>query len=277
MIDRSFRVDGASGKGVLMIHGLTGAPAEMRPLAKSLHRAGYAIDAPQLAGHGQDRQALLKTTWRDWLDSVCEAYEKFAPTVDEVTVAGICVGGMLGLLLARERPQIAAAALYSMTFMYDGWNMPRWAVKIAPFVKPFANLPLVRDISFREPSPFGIKDERLRAIAAGTQGALIAGALDLVPLGSMYEMYCLALHLETLAPSIHTPTLVLHAREDDMSHENNSRRIVKVLGGPKHFELIDDCYHMVHIDKQRDKVGALTVAFFDKAIGERAARVPANA
>jgi carboxylesterase len=272
MIDRSFRVDGVNGKGVLLIHGLTGAPAEMRPQAKLLFRAGYSIHAPQLAGHGVDGDALLKTDWRNWLDSVSEAYEKFAPSVDEVVVAGICVGGMLGLLLARERPQIAAAALYSMTFMYDGWNMPKWAVKVAPYVKPFANLPLVREISFREPAPFGIKDERLRAIAAGTQGALIAGALDLVPLGAMYQMYCLALHLERVAPTILTPTLILHAREDDMSDVGNSRRIMKALGGPKQLELIEDSYHMIHIDRQHARVGTLTAEFFDRATKTSASR-----
>ena len=57
--DRSFRIDGASGKGALIIHGLTGAPAEMKFLAKNLVRAGYTVAAPQLAGHCADRKALL--------------------------------------------------------------------------------------------------------------------------------------------------------------------------------------------------------------------------
>ncbi|HJU08685.1 MAG TPA: alpha/beta hydrolase, partial [Rhodanobacteraceae bacterium] len=37
--------------GVLLIHGLTGTPAEMRFVGKGLHRAGYTVYGMQLAGH----------------------------------------------------------------------------------------------------------------------------------------------------------------------------------------------------------------------------------
>ena len=37
-VDRAWALEGATGKGVLLIHGLTGAPGEMKFLAKRLHR-----------------------------------------------------------------------------------------------------------------------------------------------------------------------------------------------------------------------------------------------
>ena len=36
--------------GVLLIHGLTGTPNEMRILANGLHKAGFTVYAIQLAG-----------------------------------------------------------------------------------------------------------------------------------------------------------------------------------------------------------------------------------
>ena len=36
---------------VLLIHGLTGTPAEMRPIAKRLTKRGFNVMCPQLAGH----------------------------------------------------------------------------------------------------------------------------------------------------------------------------------------------------------------------------------
>lgn len=260
--DLTFRLKGTLGKAVLLIHGMTGAPGEMKFLAKRLHRRGFSVAAPLLAGHGVDEATLLQSTWRDWLGSVREGFLDLKRDHDEVYVAGICVGGALGLALAAEDASVAAAAVYSMTYRYDGWNMKRWYSAIVPFVEPFAGLPLVRRMSFVEPYPFGLKDERLREGMALTQGAVIPGALDRVPLGGMAEMYWLAEHLDSVAPLAQQPTLILHARDDDMSHPRNAYRLRDRLGGPVELHLLDDCYHMIHVDRQRDLVGDLTADFF---------------
>jgi carboxylesterase len=255
------RLAGCSGHGVMLIHGLTGAPAEMKPLAKRLARRGFEVHTPLLRGHGADEATLLHTTWRDWLDGLVEAYDQFATEVDTVSVAGICVGGALGLLLAAERPSIHSAAVYSMTFEYDGWNMPRFAVA-APVIQLVANLPGVRQLAWAETHPFGLKDERLRGLAERAPGGLIEGAIDRLPLGALYQMYRMGRRLERIGKAIETPTLILHARDDDMSHPRNAYRLEKALGGPTRLQLLDDSYHMIHIDQERDRVAALTAAFF---------------
>lgn len=259
--DLTFRLAGTTGKAVLLIHGMTGAPGEMKFLAKRLHRRGLSVAAPLLAGHGLDEANLLRTSWQDWLGSVREAYRELRRDHDEVWTAGICVGGALGLALAAEDPSVAGTAVYSMTYRYDGWNMKRWYSAIAPYAEPFAGLPLIRRMSFVEPYPFGLKDERLRDGMAATQGAVIPGALDRVPLGAMAEMHRLSDHLDAVGPLIHQPTLILHALDDDMSHPRNAERLKKSLGGPVELHLLDDCYHMIHVDRQRDLVGDLTADF----------------
>lgn len=261
MIDRSFEVAGEGRKAVLLIHGLTGAPSEMRPVARRLLRAGFGVSAPQLAGHGEDEAALLKTSWRDWLGSVRDAYQRLAKQVDEVYVAGICVGGALGLALCAEAPEIRGAAAYSMTFEYDGWNMPRFAAA-APVIQFVANLPLVRRLSWEETYPFGLKDQRLRELASRAPDTLIEGSIDRLPLGALYEMYRLARHVERAGPDIRTPTLIVHAREDDMAHLRNAYRLRDALAGPTRLEVLEDSYHMIHVDKERGRVGDLTADFF---------------
>jgi carboxylesterase len=261
LIDRSFKVLPSTERGVLLIHGMTGAPGEMKPLAKRLIRRGFSVACPQLAGHGADQATLLATGWRDWLDSVVRAYDAFAAEVKEVSVAGVCAGGALGLLLARERPAVRAAAVYSMTFEYDGWNMPRWAAA-APAIQLMANLPGVRNLSFAEPWPFGLKDERLRELAAVAPESLIEGALPRMPLGSLYQLYRLGRQVERQGAGIFTPTLILHAREDDMSHPRNAARLQAALGGSVEMRLLEDSFHMIHVDKERDVVADMTARFF---------------
>jgi carboxylesterase len=257
-----FSLRGDLGKAVLLIHGMTGAPGEMKFLAKRLHRRGFSVEAPLLAGHGRDEACLLSTTWRDWLGSVGESFRRLSRDHDEVYVAGICVGGALGLALAAEEPAVAGAAVYSMTYRYDGWNMKRWYSAIAPYAEPFAGLPLIRRLSFAEPYPFGLKDERLREGMATAQGAVIPGALDRLPMGAMGQMHRLSAHLDRVAERIRTPTLILHARDDDMSHPRNALRLQAKLPGRVDLHLLDDCYHMIHVDRQRDLVGDLTADFF---------------
>lgn len=257
----AFTLAGDGSKGVLLIHGLTGAPAEMKPIARHLHRAGYTVSAPLLAGHGVNEAALLRTGWRDWLQSVRAAYRSLAAQVDEVFVGGICVGGALGLALCAEEPSIRGAAVYSMTFEYDGWNMPSFAVA-APLIQLVANLPLVRRLSYAETYPYGLKDLRLREMASRATDNLIEGAIDRLPLGALYEMYRLARRVEQLGPGIRTPTLIVHAREDDMAHPRNAHRLQRALGGPTVLEILEDSYHMVHVDKERRRVGEMTAAHF---------------
>jgi carboxylesterase len=271
IVDRSFSLEGSSGKGVIVVHGLTGAPGEMKYLARQLHRRGFSIRAPQLAGHGADARALLRTGWRDWLESVAEAYEALRREVDEVSIAGICVGGALGIALAAEQAAVKAVAVYSMTFRYDGWNMQRWYSAIAPYAEPFADLPLLRRMSFREPSPFGLKDEKLRKAVEKSSTSLIEGALDRLPLGSLCQMHRLALHCEKVGARVTQPVLLLHAREDDMADPRNATRLRDALAGRVDLRLVEDSYHMLHVDKQRDLVADATARFFG-ASEERAGR-----
>jgi len=261
MNDLSSVMASAGSRGVLLLHGLTGAPGEMRLLGRRLSRSGFALSAPLLAGHGADQRTLLRSTWRDWLASARAAYVKLARQVDEVYVAGICVGGALGLALCAEFPEIRGAAVYSMTFEYDGWNMPTWATA-APVIQLVANLPLVRRITFAEPYPYGLKDLRLRELASRAPATLVAGSVDRMPLGSLYQMYRLGRHVDRIAPRIATPTLIVHAQEDDMSHPRNAERLQAALGGPSELLRLEDSYHMVHVDRQHMLVAQRTAAFF---------------
>ena len=88
-------------------------------------------------------------------------------------------------MLAAERPSVRAAAVYSMTFEYDGWNMPRFAVA-APVIQLVANLPGVRRLAWAETHPFGLKDERLRGLAERAPGGLFLAYLGLYSLGRFW-------------------------------------------------------------------------------------------
>ena len=50
MKDYSFHWEGTNGKGVLLVHGLTGAPAEMMFVGRQLHKRGFTVSNPNAKG-----------------------------------------------------------------------------------------------------------------------------------------------------------------------------------------------------------------------------------
>jgi len=63
-------------------------------------------------------------------------------------------------------------------------------------------------------------------------------------------------------PSVGVPALVLQARDDDVTSPRNAEYVARHLGGPVRLEYLDDCYHMITIDQQRDAVIRLSAEFF---------------
>ncbi|MDB5686347.1 MAG: alpha/beta hydrolase fold [Rhizorhabdus sp.] len=260
----------------LLLHGLTGAPVEMHPLAKRLHRAGCVVHAPMIAGHGAGNDRLLATRWQDWLGSAERAYDDLAHQYEHVHVGGICLGAMLAVALAARRT-VTSIAAFGTTFRYDGWSMPRIAAN-RRLIALLAGLPGVRSIGIPESEPFGLKDERIRAFVVGAQHRANGGSVDSFPLGAVRQLYRLADHVERVAPKVMAPTLILHAREDDVSSLANAYRLRARLGGEAHIRILEDSYHLIHLDREMEQVAAVTAAFFGLPHAARllAARTPCD-
>ena len=110
---------------MLLIHGLTGTPTEMRFVGNGLSRAGFSVLGMQLAGHCGDEADLLATGWREWYASVVAAAEHLREQVDHLFVAGLSMGSVLALKLAIDRPDaVDGLGLYGTTFFHDGWATP---------------------------------------------------------------------------------------------------------------------------------------------------------
>lgn len=256
--------------GVLLVHGLTGTPAEMRRVGMGLNRAGFTVHGVQLAGHCGDMEDLLATGWRDWYASVDNAAGALAGTVDRMFVAGLSMGALLALLLASERPQwVAGVGVYGATFRYDGWNIP-WTRHLSFLLPWFKRFGIGRHRMFMEEPPYGLRDERLRAqIGAAMQGedSSVAG-LPGNPWHALAELYALSARVRRALPRVTAPCLVAHAAEDDVASLRNAEWVLDGVSGPTEFLLMEDSYHMLTLDRQRRLLTDRTVHFFRRIAGE---------
>jgi carboxylesterase len=262
--------------GVLLIHGLTGTPTEMRFLAKGLNRNGFTVHAMQLAGHCGDEEDLLKTGWRDWYASVCDAADKLRGEVDHLFVAGLSMGALLALKLAADRPdQVDGLGLYGTTFVYDGWTIP-WIGRLSFMLPLVCGLGFGWKRRFQECFPYGIKDERIRQRIANSMlsGDSAAAGLPGNPWPSLAEFYRLSFLVRRQLRGIQTPCLVVHAVDDDVASLKNVRMVVRGVQGPVETVLLENSYHMITVDQERDKVIDRSTRFFNHVASTRFVPMP---
>ena len=256
--------------GVLLIHGLTGTPNEMRIVGRGLNRAGFTVYAMQLAGHCGDEADLNKTTWQDWYKSVEEAAFKLREQVDHVFVAGLSMGALLSLKLAAEHPEfVEGVGVYGVTFNYDGWSMPLWAKHLFFLLTWLKRFNLFQKTSFLEQPPYGLKDERIRATVAESMasGDSTQAGLAGNPFPALAEMQKLAAIVRKELPKVHSPCLILHSSHDDIADINTNAKVVESnVSAPTKFVPLDDSYHMITIDRQRRQVIEESIDFFEKIV-----------
>jgi carboxylesterase len=246
--------------GILLIHGLGGTPAELRFVAQALNRAGHTVYCPLLVGHGGSGELLNATTWMDWYKSVEEAHDALKERSDVIVVGGLSAGVLLALHLAAKRPQeVDGSLLFSPTFWPDGWTIPRYLrlFKLVRY-KWFANL-----VNLHERAPYGIKDERIRAVVLNSLQGEGRPMRDIFGRkgGTVLEFRWLAQTVEKELGQIRQPALIFHPRFDDQSDISNSMLLQRKLGGLAEVVVLNDSYHMVTLDRQRADVADRSVTF----------------
>lgn len=249
--------------GVLLVHGLTGTPSEMRSVGKGLHRAGFTVYGMQLAGHCGEPDDLLSTGWRDWYRSVDEAATRLLREVDHLFVAGLSMGALLALELAIERPRdVRGVALYGTAFRYDGWAVP--AIARLAFMLPAAcALGVGRRRASMESFPYGIKETRIRDRIAASMlsGDSAAGGLAGNPWPSLAQFHMLSRRVRSRLGQVRAPCLAIHAAHDDVASVRNVDVLRRGVPQPVETALLHDSYHMITVDRERHIVMEHTARF----------------
>ncbi|MGC1303121.1 MAG: alpha/beta fold hydrolase, partial [Caulobacteraceae bacterium] len=221
------------------------------------------VEAPMLPGHGVGERELLKTGWRDWLAGAEAELFRLTDDGGRALVGGLSMGAVLSLALAIRHPQrVAGIVCFAPTLKYDGWTVPKgsWFIPIG------ARLPLVNRYRFKERPPYGIKDERLRAKMAELlqSGAVAEAGLAYMPGRSLSQNLDLIRWTKRRLEQVIAPMLVVHAKEDDITDIRNAEHLAASVRGPVRKLYLDDSYHLVTLDRERNKVARATLDFLEE-------------
>lgn len=96
--------DLGAGPPVLLVHGFTGTPFEMRYLGGRLARAGFHAVGVRLPGSGTDPYALERARATDWINEVRAALLRLDPSPQGVHLVGLSMGALIAAILAADHP-----------------------------------------------------------------------------------------------------------------------------------------------------------------------------
>jgi carboxylesterase len=233
-------------RGVLCVHGFTGSPYEMRYLGDRLHARGYSVLGPTLPGHGTTLDDLDATTWQDWAAAVDDSFEALRRRCRHVCVVGLSLGGLLTLYLASRRRDVTAAASLAAPLWLDGLGG-----LAARYTAPGAALASVRRLP-----KLGGPDVRDRRVARENP------SYPAIPTRALGQLTAFMRVVEDALPSVAAPLLVMHAHQDHTAPIASASRIA--LGArAERTRLLQDSYHLITVDVERDIVAAEVGTFFD--------------
>ncbi len=217
-------------RGVLLVHGFTGSPAEMRLLGKNLSGHGFTVLAVRLPGHGTVVQDMEPTGWRHWYGAAVDGWHLLSGLCQEINVVGLSMGGLLSLKLAAEYPVHRLAALSTPIFLAN---------------RQIPLLPLYR--LFRRFVP---KKRR----AYNLEPHYSAG-YDQTPLSSLSSLLDLIDSVKGDLGKISCPTLLVQSRREHTVRPESASFIYDNLGSAqKELLWLEKSGHVVTLDSERETV-----------------------
>ncbi|MGE6919993.1 alpha/beta hydrolase [Achromobacter kerstersii] len=247
--------------GALLIHGLGGTEFDMGGLHKVLARAGIDTHGVTLPGHAGRPEDLLDVRVEDWMEVVTQRYRGLAAQYDVLHVIGMCLGALLAVeLCKRESHARGALVVLSAPVFLDGWSTP-WYRGLRYLLYRVPGVP--RRIRVQEEDPYGVKSELVRAFIKAGFARGDGFHYQWVPLACVRQVDRLRGMVQRGLDTLRCPTLIMHAEEDELTSPRSARFLGARIPGAA-VVLLQDSYHMICVDHERERVMRSVLAFVGK-------------
>ena len=217
---------------MLVLHGFTGSPVSMRPLAEVFADAGFAVELPRLPGHGTAVEDMIETGWDDWLTEAERALAALQARVPDgkVVVAGLSMGGALTAALAEGHPELAGIVLIN--------------------------------------TPAAVPDEMAAAVEEMMAGGMevmdsIGGDIadpdadeasyGETPLRPLLTMIMAGKDVRERLPDITQPTLIITSRQDHVVNPEDTDVLAENITGPVERLWLEKSFHVATLDYDRGR------------------------
>lgn len=220
-------------QGCLIIHGFTGGPSEVMPLAEYISRKGYTTAVPTLAGHGNNVRDLNKFSYLDWIASAEVELKELFASHRKVYIIGFSMGGLIGLHLAQKYPIQGLVTLSTPIYLLDKKRLLENIVK-------------------------ELKNKEYRRIKKYTGNVLRT------PLKAVIHFKTLLSKSKRLIPVLTTPLLVIQGLKDETVKPKSANYIFQYAGSSKkQLCFLPESGHLICCDCEKQRVFELVKTFLD--------------
>ena len=228
--------------GALCLHGFTGNPTSMRPVATAFAAAGLAVELPRLPGHGTTIEDMITTGWADWTAAAEDAYQRLAARCQQVVVAGLSMGGSLTIWLATRHPEIAGIVCINAATQPQGDEI----------------LDMVRGMVAEG-------EDRIAGIGSDIADPdVVESAYEAAPLVPLLSLMDGLAALQADLGAITCPVLIMTSPNDHVVEPASSDHLAEAVAGPVERVTLERSYHVATLDYDAELVCREAVAFAQK-------------
>ena len=226
-------------KGVLLIHGFTGLPAELLLMGQYLNKAGFTVLGVRLAGHGTTVEDMSHMTWEDWMDSVRDGYALLSGLCEDISVIGHSMGGLFALLLSTEEIISHVVTLAAPIFIPEERGLsalpPREACYggyVPKARRRLKDVPPAANCTYRK-----------------------------MPLISIHELVDVIEKARGAIEEVTAPVLIMHSRDDHTAAPVSADYILSHVKGQARIVWLNESGHLLPLASERERVFQEAVAF----------------
>lgn len=235
--------------GCLVVHGFTGAPAEMRWFGEQLAGHGYSVLGVRLFAHATRPEDMFRARPQDWLASVEDGYNILRGLSDHIVVMGLSLGGILSLHTASRLP-VAGVVAMSVPYVL----MAPWRQRLRPLIPALSTV-----MPFSDKGPPDWFDPRV------AEGHLEYPRHPVRAVASLIDV-----HSEMLRrlPLITAPVLMMSSHGDATAPPWHSQAMFDRLEtDDKQLVLFERGGHVITRDVERKRVAETAAAFVRRVTG----------
>jgi carboxylesterase len=245
-----FEYPGRPEIGVVLVHGFSGSPFEMRPVGKALAASGIGSIGVLLRGHGTHPDDMVGYRYTDWIADVEAGLDRVLERHHRAAIVGLSMGGTLTLNVGSRRvgdPRVAGLVTIGGTLYLGDWRL-----RIVDLINRVAKWQAwgQPDIKDRSAWERHVAYRRIRTCTIPQILALMRETNQRLSL-------------------IQQPTLIVQARDDHIVPPGNADQIRDgIASRDRRVLILDNCYHVSTVDFDADLLNAEIVRFVER-LGSR--------
>jgi carboxylesterase len=248
----------------LLIHGFPGTPAELRPLGRSLHQAGWTVQGPLLPGFGPEIATLPQRQASEWIEAVRQVVADLQSRHDPVILIGYSMGAALAVQAAVAQPPTGLVLVAPFQRLGTRWQqlvgflMKPFLRHMRPFKKADFSDPEVREGFTRFFGGVSLDDPEIQSYLRELT----------VPISLLEQIQRVGQTASRSAKEITQPVLVLQGTHDEVVNPRGTRRLMQRLSGPIQYAELVGGHDLLDPDRPTwPKLEQAVLSFVDSFTG----------